>query len=213
MPPTHRTNVLRRLGLPLKSSPSIEELSEMTGIALDDLKTVCARGGGQGQAIPKQYLAGLSTSQKKKQAQLITAAKERYAETGEVEDRPKVSDAPTKRSPHVIRFERKYGFPVTDKKQLKKTFPDTDIYTILSKGAAAYGSSGSRPNVGISQWTNARLASVLTGGPSLRVDMDLVGPKSLQTIKGVTLSGKGMSRVYSFLDKATDCDIAAKYGG
>ena len=46
MPPTHRTNVLRRLGLPLKSSPSIEELAEMTGVALEDLKAVYDRGRG-----------------------------------------------------------------------------------------------------------------------------------------------------------------------
>lgn len=46
MPPTHRTNVLRRLGLPLKSSPSVEELARMTGVAVEDLKEIGDRGRG-----------------------------------------------------------------------------------------------------------------------------------------------------------------------
>jgi hypothetical protein len=60
-------------------------------------------------------------------------------------------------------------------------FPDTDIEGILAKGAAAYA-SGSRPNVGVFQWKNARLASVLTGGPALRIDKTLVGPISMRRI-------------------------------
>ena len=133
--------------------------------------------------IPKQYLADLTPAQKAKQTALINKSKMDYAK-GKVEDRPKVSEKPTKRSSHAVKFEAKYGFPVTNKTRLKATFPDTDIDKILSKGAGAYGSSGSRPNVSIAQWSYARLASVLTGGPSLRIDKDLVGPVSLRKIKG-----------------------------
>ena len=136
----------------------------------------------EGNGIPSQYLQNLTKGQRTKQTALINKSKADYKK-GKVEDRPKVSDTPTKRSSHVIRFEKKYGFPVTSKEALKATFPDTDIEKILSKGAGAYGSSGSRPNVSIAQWSYARLASVLTGGPSLRIDKDLVGPISLQKIK------------------------------
>jgi hypothetical protein len=136
----------------------------------------------EGNGIPSQYLQNLTKSQRTKQTALINKSKADY-KRGKVEDRPKVSDAPTKRSSHVIRFEKKYGFPITSKEALKATFPDTDIEKILSKGAGAYGSSGSRPNVSVAQWSYARLASVLTGGPSLRIDKDLVGPISLQKIK------------------------------
>ena len=137
----------------------------------------------EGGKIKKQYVENLSNAQKAKQISLINKSKEDYKK-GKVEDRPTVSKTPTKRSSHVIRFEKRYGFPITDKKALKATFPDTDIDTILSKGAGAYGSSGSRPNVSIAQWSYARLASVLTGGPSLHIDKDLVGPISLRKIKG-----------------------------
>ena len=131
--------------------------------------------------IPKQYIAGLSVIQRKKQIAEIKKSRKEYAKTGEVEDRPKVSSEPTKRSVHVKRFEKKYGFPITDLDKVKKTFPDTDIEGILSKGAAAYA-SGSRPNVSVYQWKMARLASVLTGGKALNIDKDLVGPKSMAII-------------------------------
>lgn len=133
--------------------------------------------------IPKQYLADLTPAQRAKQTALINKSKTDYKK-GKVEDRPKVSGKPTKRSSHAIRFENKYGFPVTNKSRLKTTFPDADIDKILSKGAGAYGSSGSRPNTTVAQWSFARLASVLTGGAALRVDRDLVGPISLRKIQG-----------------------------
>jgi hypothetical protein len=137
--------------------------------------------------LPAQYLAGLSAAARRTQSGLIRASMEEYSRTGRVADRPRVSSAPTPRSPYVARFERRYGFPITDRASLAATFPDTDTRTILSKGAAAYASSGSRPNVSVAQWTNARLASVLTGGPSLRVDRSHVGPVSLQKIKGTPI--------------------------
>ena len=132
-------------------------------------------------SLPRQYLSGLDTEEKRRQRALIAKSRETYARTGKVADRPRVSDDPTPRSKHAIKFEKKYGFPVTDRIRLRAEFPDTDVATILAKGAAAYA-SGSRPNVSIAAWANARLASVLTGGPSLRVDRSHVGPISLRKI-------------------------------
>lgn len=131
--------------------------------------------------LPRQYLSGLDTEEKRNQRALIAKSRETYARTGKVADRPKVSDDPTPRSRHVIKFQKDYGFPITDRVRIRSTFPDTDVATILAKGAAAYA-SGSRPNVSIAQWTNARLASVLTGGPALRIDKSAVGPISLRRI-------------------------------
>lgn len=136
----------------------------------------------KGGKLPSQYTEGLTQKQKKEQIALIKQSQEEYAE-GNVEDRPRVSEKPTRRSKHVVKFEKKYGFPITDISKVKATFPDSDIDKILSKGAGAYGSSGSRPNVSVAQWAYARLASVLTGGPSLRIDKDLVGPVSLEKIR------------------------------
>lgn len=129
--------------------------------------------------INPSYTEDLTESQKDKQLKLIAKSKEEY-KSGKVEDRPKVSNKPTKRSTYAVKFEKKYGFPVTDSRV--RMFSDTDIDKIISKGIGAYGSSGSRPNVSSKQWAYARLASVLTGGPALKVDKDLVGEKSLALI-------------------------------
>jgi hypothetical protein len=129
-----------------------------------------------------QYLRGLLPSEAFRQKELIKESQEEYKKTGLVKERPKVSDKPTRRSRHVVKFEKKYGYTLGDISRIKKDFPDTDVEKILSKGRGAYA-SGSRPNTGIEQWAKARLASVLTGGPALKVDKDLVGPKSLAKIQ------------------------------
>jgi hypothetical protein len=129
--------------------------------------------------LPKRYVAGLTASEKKKQAEEIMKTKKIYKETGEVKTRPVIGSS--KRSPHVIKFEKEFGFPITDLKKVKETFPNTDIDTIIAKGRGAYA-SGSRPGQNPSSWAYARLASVLTGGKSLAVDKDLVGNNDLKKI-------------------------------
>ena len=131
--------------------------------------------------LPKRYVAGLTASQKKEQVRAIEKSKQIYEKTGKVETRPKVSDE-HKRSAHVIKFEKIYGFPITDLAKVKKEFPNTDIDTILRKGRAAYASSGSRPNQSPESWSYARLSGTLTGSKALAVDKDLVGDKDLKKI-------------------------------
>lgn len=134
--------------------------------------------------INPKYVAGLREQEIRKQKALLLKSKKEYEEKGTVTARPTVNSAETPRSTHAEKFERKYGFKVSDKKRVRSLFPDTDIDKIISKGIGAYGSSGSRPNVNPQQWAYARLASVLTGANALKVDKDLVGPKSLAVIKG-----------------------------
>ena len=132
--------------------------------------------------LPPHYTGGLDKADAKRQTELIRKTKREYERTGKVEARPRVTDAPTPRSTHAAKFERKYGYKVSDLAKVRRDFPDTDVGMILSKGRAAYASSGSRPNVTPEQWAKARLASVLTGGNALRVDKDLVGPISRKKI-------------------------------
>lgn len=68
----------------------------------------------------------------------------------------------------------------TDKreKELKK-----GLEQILKKGKAAYFSSGSRPNQTPFSWGKARVASVLVGGASRRIDKDIVKKFKIPNIK------------------------------
>lgn len=112
--------------------------------------------------IPKQYVpSSLTPAQKKKQEKSIREGK----------DRPKLKNVETKRSRHVIKFEKKYGVKITDDAWISKNLLKREgIKQILSKGRGAYYSAGSRPNVSATQWARARLASALTGGKAKNVD-------------------------------------------
>lgn len=68
----------------------------------------------------------------------------------------------------------------TDKreKQLRKGLEE-----VLEKGKAAYYSSGSRPNQTPFSWGKSRVASVLVGGPSRKIDKDIVKKYKIPNIK------------------------------
>lgn len=141
--------------------------------------------------LPLRYSRGLTPKERIAYKKEIERTKDIYKKTGKVIGRKPESfrDPGSKetyrRSSHAVKFERCYGFKVTDLKKVKKLFPDTDVDEILAKGRAAYA-SGSRPNrygySGIQSWSFARLASSLSNGKSMLVDKDLVGPKSLKVI-------------------------------
>lgn len=88
-------------------------------------------------------------------------------------DRPKV-DYKTKRSSWVIKFEKKYNTPITNKSFITKNIiSKTGMDKILEKGMGAYYSAGSRPNVSKEQWAYARLASVIMGGKAREIDNEI----------------------------------------
>ena len=112
--------------------------------------------------LPKKYVKGLSKEDKAKQVKSIKEGK----------DRPKLKSAPpSKRSSHVEKFEKKYGYKITNDSRIsKEIISKTGIDKILSKGRGAYFSQGSRPNTSPTQWARARLASVIMGGNARKVD-------------------------------------------
>lgn len=114
--------------------------------------------------IPKQYAPdSLSASDKKKQIKSIKEGKKR----------PKV-DFKSKRSTHVVKFEKKYKTKITDDAFISKNIiSKTGIDKILSKGRGAYYSAGSRPNTTAESWARARLASVIVGGNARKVDQKI----------------------------------------
>ncbi len=112
--------------------------------------------------IRKEYVPkSLTPADRKKQVKSIREGK----------PRPKVDSFKSKRSGHVASFERKYGYKITNKSRIaKEIISKAGIDQILSKGRGAYYSAGSRPNQTAASWSNARLASVIMGGPARKVD-------------------------------------------
>jgi len=115
------------------------------------------------KAIPKKYTTGLNKAQKKKQVKSIKEGK----------DRPKLEGVKTKRSTHVEKFEKKYGYKITDPRVKKEIISATGFNQIIKKGEGAYYSAGSRPNTTARQWALARVASVIMGGPARKVDREI----------------------------------------
>ena len=107
----------------------------------------------------------LSPADRKKQIKSI--------ESKTIKPRPKVN-YPTKRSSHVVKFEKKYGTKITDDKFISKNIiSQKGIDEILDKGRGAYFSGGSRPNQTPQSWSRARLASVIMNGPARKVDIKI----------------------------------------
>ena len=89
-------------------------------------------------------------------------------------DRPALQSSTPRRSTYVVKFEKKYGFPITNIEQIsKRIIKKEGINQILQKGMGAYFSSGSRPNVSKEQWAYARLASVIMNGKARQVDINI----------------------------------------
>jgi len=116
--------------------------------------------------VPSTYVPkGLSPKDKAKQIKSIL----------EGEKRPKVKSFTSKRSSHVEKFQKRFGYKVSNKSKVTKNLiTATGYQKILDKGAAAYFSAGSRPNQNMFSWSMARLASALTFGPSAKIDKDIL---------------------------------------
>ena len=126
------------------------------------LRKVAKVKDGVGKGLPKKYVpASLSPLERKKQVDSILKGK----------DRPKIKSFQSKKSSHIIKFEKKYGKKITDKKWINDNlYKNKGQEESLRKGRGAYYSSGSRPNQTPESWALARLASVLTGGKARNVD-------------------------------------------
>ena len=89
-------------------------------------------------------------------------------------DRPKLDSFKSKRSTWAEKFENKYGKKISNSSFISKNIiSKAGQDQILSKGRAAYYSSGSRPNQTSTSWALARLASVIMNGPARKVDKDI----------------------------------------
>ena len=112
--------------------------------------------------LPQKYVPkSLTKADREKQIKSIKEGK----------DRPKVKSFQSKRSSCVEKFEKKYGYKISNTSRIsKEIISKTGIDKILDKGRGAYYSAGSRPNQTAESWARARLASVIMGGPARKID-------------------------------------------
>ena len=119
----------------------------------------------KGKKVPKSYVPkGLTKEDKKKQIKSILEKK----------DRPKIDSFKSKRSGWASKFEKKYKHKITETEWIDKNLlKEKGQKEIIDKGMGAYYSSGSRPNQTPFSWGLGRLASVLMGGASRKIDKNI----------------------------------------
>ena len=125
--------------------------------------------------IKKSYVPDtLTKSQKQKQVKSIKNKT----------DRPKL-DIKTRRSKWTIKAEKYFGKGKTSVDDISKRLkvPKKGLEEIIQKGKAAYYNSGSRPNQTAFSWSQARLYSVLFGGPSRKIDQAIVEKYKIPLLK------------------------------
>jgi len=115
--------------------------------------------------INKKYVpSSLTKKDKEKQIKSIKEKKER----------PKVDSFKSKRSSLVERFEKKYGYKISNLSRIsKEIISKKGIDMIIKKGQGAYYSSGSRPNQTAQSWALARLAGVIMNSPARKIDAEI----------------------------------------
>ena len=129
----------------------------------------------------KDILLDYQKKIKKKQKKQLDKSTSDYKK-GKLTDRKKLDSYKPKKSKYVESVKEKTGLPINidkladkfsrsekRKKELLKGMEE-----IIDKGKGAYYSSGSRPNQTPDSWGKARLASVLVGGPSRKIDKKIV---------------------------------------
>ena len=125
--------------------------------------------------LPKHYYSGLSKKNTKEQLKELEKSRELYKK-GIYHQRKKMSSFKSKKSRHVVEFEKKYCVSISDLNSVSKVtgLPVSALNRVIKKGMGAYYSGGSRPNQNAHSWAYARLASTLLKHNSYRVDKHII---------------------------------------
>lgn len=135
-------------------------------------------------SIPNKYVPDyLSKEDKIKARKNIIESRENYKK-GMFTPRIKLKSAKTRKSNWTTKFKSKYGDlnkdQIVDLLQSKGAInADEAIEAILKKGKGAYYSGGSRPIQSSFSWAWGRVYSVLMGGHSRKVDINIVNKYNL----------------------------------
>lgn len=125
--------------------------------------------------LPSHYYSKLSKNNKSKQLKELAKSRKAY-KSKRYYDRKKMPSFKSKKSKHVVDFEKKYCVNITHLPKVAKAtgVPIKALKDILKKGRGAYYSSGSRPNQTSHSWAYARLGSVLLKRNSYKIDKHIL---------------------------------------
>ena len=125
--------------------------------------------------LPKHYYKGLSKKNTKEQLKELKKSSDLYKK-GIYHKRKKMDSFKSKKSRHVLEFEKKYCVKISNLKDVSNVtgIPISALKKIIKKGMGAYYSGGSRPNQNAHSWAYARLASTLLKHNAYKVDKHII---------------------------------------
>lgn len=127
--------------------------------------------------VPIKYVPKSLTKKDKKKARKELKKSRKAYKKGKYYPRKKVKSFKSKKSNHIINAMKIYGVKsvsASPKLAKKSGCSVTGLKKLVSKGAGAYYSSGSRPNQTAISWGRARMASAITGGKAAAVDFKIL---------------------------------------
>ena len=142
--------------------------------------------------LPKR----LSFKDKKKQSKMLLKSKKMYKK-GKYYTRKPIKSFKSKTSSHVLNAKKMYNVEkigATNELARKTGCSKSALAQIISKGAGAYYSSGSRPNQTAQSWGIARLASALTSGKAGAIDYDILNKGCDHNKKAFILANKSRKK-------------------
>ena len=143
--------------------------------------------------VPIRYIPkNLSRKDKKRQKKELKKSRRLYKKK-KYYTRKRVKSFKNKVSPHIKKAMKLYKIDkmvVNDKLGKKTGCSKRALDKIVSKGAGAYYSSGSRPNQTAISWGRARLASSITGGKAAAVDYKILEKGCKKRSKALKLAKK-----------------------
>ena len=147
--------------------------------------------------VPIKYVPKRLTRKDKKKARKELKKSRKAYKKGKYYTRKKVKSFKSKKSNHVINAMKIYkvkSVSASPKLAKKSGCSVTGLKKLVSKGAGAYYSSGSRPNQTAISWGRARMASAITGGKAAAVDFKILEKYCKPSSKALKLAKKAKKK-------------------
>ena len=147
--------------------------------------------------VPIKYVPKRLTRKDKKKARRELKKSRKAYKKGKYYTRKKVKSFKSKKSNHIINAMKIYGVKsvsASPKLAKKSGCSVTGLKKLVSKGAGAYYSSGSRPNQTAISWGRARMASAITGGKAAAVDFKILEKYCKPSSKALKLAKKAKKK-------------------
>jgi hypothetical protein len=154
--------------------------------------------------VPLRYIpVSLTKKERKQQRLMLRKSRRLYKRSGFDKNKNKyytrkpLRSFKHKTSKHILKARKLYKIDkIVPGKALAKATGCTipTLKRIISKGAGAYFSSGSRPNQTAQSWGVARLASSITGGKAAAVDYNIIDKGCSHSKKAYRLAKKAKEK-------------------